>query len=422
MRFLPALAFGLLASALPAGDNWPEFRGPRGDGVSDATAVPTTWSEKENVRWKVLIHDKGWSSPVVWGDQVWVTTAEENGKKYYAVCVDRNTGNIVHDVHLFDEADPPKIKQFNTFASPTPAIEAGRLYAHFGTHGTACLDTATGKVLWDRRDLKCDHFRGPASSVAIFKDRLFLLFDGFDVQFMVCLEKSTGKTVWRKDRDLPYKKSGNAQTDGDFKKAFATASVFEVNGRPQVVSSAAIGTIAYDADTGEEVWRVITGGMNQASRPVLAHGLVYITAGHLGEMVAVKAGKTGDLTKTGVAWKLEKTGPTRPSPVVVGDLLFVVNDTGIAACLNAKTGKKLWSERLDGKFSASPVFAAGNVYFASENGKTFVVAAKPEFELVAENRLVAGCMGSPAVVGNDIILRTGARSETDYYLYCITKK
>ncbi len=414
---LAALALLLCVPAATA-DNWPQFRGPNGDGLSDAKQLPTKWSESDNIRWKTAIHDKGWSSPVVWKDQVWVTTAHEDGEKFYAVCLDRKSGKVVHDLHLFTESPPPKpnIKQYNSYASPTPAIEEGRIYAHFGTHGTACLDTATGKVIWERRDLKCDHFRGPASSPVIHKDNLILLFDGFDVQYVVCLNKRNGETVWRKDRTLPYSDTGRPMIDGDFKKAFATASVFVVNGKAQVVAPAAMGTIAYDLETGDEVWRVITGGMNESCRPILSNGLIYLNTGHTGNLLAVKAGHTGDLTKDGIAWRVDKLSATRPSPIVVGDLLFLVSDTGIPYCFDARTGRKHWQERFDGKFSASPVAAGETVYFPGENGKTYVVAASKEYKLVEVNVLESGCMASPAVAGNELFLRTKT------HLYCIAKK
>jgi outer membrane protein assembly factor BamB len=415
MPFRLGLAALLIASATFAADNWPQFRGPNGDGISDAKGIPTKWSETENVRWKVPVHDKGWSSPVVWKDQVWVTTAHEKGKEFFAVCLDRGTGKVIHDLHLFSEPDPTDISQYNSYASPTPYVEEGRVYVHFGSHGTACLDTATGKVIWKRTDLPCNHFRGPASSPVVYKDRLFLLFDGFDLQYVACLDKHTGKTLWKRDRDLPYQDTGKPDRDNDYKKAYATPSVFEVNGRPQVVAPAAMGTIAYDVETGEEVWRVIHDGMNEACRPILANGLIYLTAGSKAALWAVKAGGTGDLTRSGVAWRMGRAAPTKPSPLVLGELLFLVNDTGTASCLDAKTGKELWKESLDGKFSASPVYAGGNIYFASENGKTFVVAAEREFKLVETNKLDAGCMASPAVADGAIFLRTKT------HLYCIGK-
>lgn len=426
-----SLSLLFLACALPAGaaDNWPAFRGPTGDGVSTAKNVPTTWTETENVRWKTPIHDKGWSSPVVWGDQVWLTTARADGTKYFAVCLDKNTGSVVHDIPLFDAAKPANTAQYNSYASPTPAVEEGRVYVHFGSYGTACLDAKTGRPVWKRTDLPCDHFRGPASSPVVYKDKLFLLFDGFDQQYVACLDKNTGDTIWRKDRKLPY------PDNGDFKKAYATPAVFEIDGKAQVVCSAAMGVIAHDVATGDEVWRVVTDGMNQACRPVLAHGLIYLTIGHKQGLIAVTAGRTGDLTKDGIAWRLDKVGATRPSPLVVGDLLFMVNDNGILFCLDAKTGKKHWDERLQGKFSASPVLAGGMIYALSEDGKVFVVEAKKEYNRVAVNALDAAgpvvhtakpifeikkddlrCMASPAVVDGALFLRTAT------HLYCVGKK
>jgi len=410
LRTFALLALAVGVTSVTAGENWPQFRGPTGDGISDSKVVPTKWGEGEKVRWKVAVHDKGWSSPVVWGNRVWVTTAEEGGKAYYAVALDRKTGAVIHDLKLFTEENPPDIRQFNSYATPTPYLEENRVYAHFGSHGTACLDASTGKVLWQRRDLPCNHWRGPAASPVVFEDKLFLQFDGYDRQYTACLNKANGETIWQKDHDLPY------PNNGDLKKAFATPAVFTINGKPQVVCSAAMGTLGYDANNGAEIWRVIHGGMNEACRPILAHDLIYLTTGHTAGLIAVKAGKTGDLTKDGVAWKFEKVAPTRPSPLVVGDLAYFVNDTGTAFCLEAKTGKQVWKESLDGKFSASPIFAAGNLYFLNEAGKAFVVAAGREYKPLETNKLDAGCRASPAVAGEELFIRTTT------HLYCIAGK
>jgi outer membrane protein assembly factor BamB len=414
MRFLSALTLFLSLTLFSlAADDWNQFRGPTGDGVAPAGSnPPIKWSEKENVRWKTAIHDKGWSSPVVWGDKVWVTTADEMGKSFYVLGLDVTTGKVLHDLHLFDLAaddmnEPKDIRQYNSYASPTPFVEEGRLYAHFGSHGTVCLDTKTGEKIWERRNILVNHFRGPASSAVVYKDWLFLTFDGFDQQFVMCLNKKTGDTIWRKDRALPYQNTGNPMRDNDYKKGFATPAVFEIDGKPQLVSSAAMGTIAYDPATGEELWRVITDGMNQACRPILAHGLIYLTAGSKSSLFAVKAGLAGDLTKTGVAWKFDRSAPTKSSPVVVGDLVYFVNDGGVPHCLDAKTGRVVWKEgSFGGKFAASPIYAGGHIYFCGENGKTYVIEPGKEFKQVAANPLDSGCLASPAVVGNALILRT----------------
>lgn len=441
MRFcLPIVAAFLTSLAAPAADNWPAFRGPNDDGTSDARNIPTEFSETQNVRWKTPIHGKGWSSPVVWGNQVWVTTADEEGvdpkvqpprtggtviavqrATFYAVGVDRKTGKVIHDVKLRAEDKPAYCIPFNSYASPTPVIEEGRLYAHFGSHGTWCVDTTTGKVLWERIDLKCNHFRGPASSPILYKNLLILIFDGFDFQYVAALDKATGKTVWKQDRNIKYKSD-----NGDYKKAYATARVIEVNGKPELVCPSAENTIAYDPMTGAELWRVVHTKrmtMNGASRPIAGHGLVYLTSGHPAELLAVKQGVTGTVPKESIAWETDKSVPSRPSLLLVGDLLFMVSDGGIASCLEAKTGKVVWSERLDGEYSASPVCVAGNIYLANQTGKVSVVAADRKFTLVAVNKLdvtgapsPAGFMASPAVAGDAMFLRTRAN------LYCIGQK
>ena len=409
---MPAHALlAALALAAPPAD-WPEYRGPTGDGVAPAGSnPPAAWSETENVVWKVPVHGRGWSSPVVAGDQVWLTTATDAGTELFAVCFDRATGRVAHDVKLFTVPDPPDIRQYNTYASPTPALAGGFLYAHFGSAGTACVETATGRVVWTRTDLPCDHFRGAASSAVVFAGKLYLQLDGFDRQYAVALDALTGKTVWQKDRKLPY------PANGDLKKAFATPAIITLNGKPELVSSAAVGTLGLDPATGDELWRVVHGGMNEACRPVFADGLIYLTTGHTQTFVAVKAGLRGDLTETGVAWRFTKEAPSRPSPVVAGGFLYYVNDKGVAGCLDAKTGAVKWQERLGQGCSASPVLAGGRLYFAGEKGKTAVVAADPTGCSVLEtNTLAGGCKASPAVSGDLLFLRT------ETHLYCLGRK
>src|SRR5262245_30053962 len=211
---------GLLAASsltVRAGENWPNFHGPTNNSQSDAKDLPLTWSETENVVWKTPIHDSGWSSPVIWGNQLWLTTATDDGKASFALCVDRESGRILHDLKLFDNENPEDTRKYNSFASPSPAIEAGRVYVHFGSYGTACLDTKTANVVWTRRDLPCRHWRGPGSSPIIYKNLLIVHFDGYDYQYAVALEKTTGKTVWKNERQVNY-----GTDDGDVKKAFAT--------------------------------------------------------------------------------------------------------------------------------------------------------------------------------------------------------
>jgi len=419
IRFTLATCLFVTLTALSA-DNWPEFRGPYGNGRSDATNLPVTWSETQNVRWKTAIHDKGWSSPVVWGNQVWLTTATEEGDKCYAVAVDRETGKVVHNVLLFEVRlspvkgkNPPSIAApyeqwatFNSYASPTAAVEEGRVYVHFGSTGTACLDTATGKVLWKRTDLECCHHRGAGSSPVLFEDLVILTFDGFDVQYLVALNKTTGDTVWKRDRNFH-----SEEKNGDLKKAYATPLVVKVKNRPLLISPSAEATAAYEPKTGEEVWRVVHSGMNASLRPVFGQGLVFTGGSDGGKsLVAVRPDGTGDVTKTHTEWAHVKgAAPNRSSFLLAGDKLLMVNSGGIATCVSAKDGKELGRERLDskgGQFWASPIFAEGKWYAFDDKGHGFVLAADEKLTVLATNKLEAGCRASPAAVGSALYVRT----------------
>jgi outer membrane protein assembly factor BamB len=404
-RFLILFVILLFTSLSAAGENWPQFRGPHGDNRADDAKLPLTWSENKNIVWKTAIHDKGWSSPVVWGDQIWLTTARADGKELFAVCVDRDSGKVRHDVKVFDVENPSKLwAGYNSFASPTPAIEAGRVFVHFGTYGTACLDTATGKTLWQRRDLHCDHWRGAASSPILFGDLLFLTFDGHDKQYVVALNKHNGDTVWQKDRDIDYK-----TTDGDFKKAFSTPAIRIVDGEPQLISSAAAATIAYDPKTGAELWKVYHGGMNVTAPPLYGQGKAFLCTGDGGlRLLAVRPNGRGDITATHIAWKAKNKNsvPSRSSPILVGDLLYMVHESGMVSCLEAETGELVWQERLGGKFWASPLYANGRLYFFDEDGQGHVLATGRTWKKPATNKLNDGCRASPAVSGKALFVRT----------------
>ena len=410
-------------TALRAGENWPQFRGPRGDGISDAKALPLSWSETNNVVWKTPIHGRSWSSPVVWGNQVWVTTANDDGTELFAVCLARDTGKVVHDLKLFQLAKQTDIRKFNTYASPTPVLEDGRLYVTFGSPGTACVDTKTGKILWERRDLECNHFRGAGSSPVIFENLMFMNFDGSDHQFIIALDKKSGSTVWRKDRSVDYKDldaNGKPQADGDYRKAFSTPHVAMLDGQAVLISQGAKAAYAYAPRDGRELWRVEERTSHSASsQPVSGHGLVILATGwSKGQLLAIKPGKTGDVLDVNVtdapadqqlqiAWKSKRNVPRKPSMLLVNDLLFAIEDEGgIVACYEAKSGTEVWRERVGGNHSASPLCAGGKIYFFTEDGKTTVIEAGRQFKKLAESKLDDGFMASPAVSGKSLILRT----------------
>lgn len=426
MKFLRALFLTVtigFATQLQGGENWPQFRGPNGDGLSAAKGLPLTWSETNNVKWKTAIHGRAWSSPVVWGKQVWLTTATEDGKQLSAICVDGETGKIIHDVKLFDVDAPQFAHKFNTYGSPTPVIEEGRVYVTFGSPGTACLDTETAKVIWERRDFECNHYRGAGSSPILYENLLLMHFDGSDKQYVVALDKSTGKTRWRRDRSIDYKDllpDGKPEAEGDWRKAFATPHVAMIGGQPVMVSIGAKATYGYDPVPGLELWRVEDRASHSGStRPVVVDDLiVYPTGFGRAQLLAIRNGARGEVIdvnkpepadankKLKLEWKATKGIPNKPSLQRVGDLLFTVNDGGVASCLELATGKEIWNERVGGNYSASPIAADGRIYFCNEEGKTVVVAAAREFKILAENKLDEGFMASPAVMGNTLILRT----------------
>lgn len=394
--------WGLVAVApAAAAESWNQFRGPRGDGRTSAR-LPLEWSEERNVRWKTALPGRAWASPVEADGRIWLANATADGRRLSLLCVDAASGRIARDVTLFEPSEPAYAHPYNSHASPTPVVVAGRVFVHFGSAGTACVAADTGAILWSRQDLPCDHHRGPGSSPIPFEHLLIVNFDGFDRQYVVALDRGTGRTAWKSDRSIDY---GSA--DGDLKKAYGTPLVLEHAGRLQLVSPAAAGTVAYDPRTGAELWKVRHGGYNTASRPLFTHGLVVLAMEGGDRLLAVRPDGGGDVTPTHVAWRFGKSTPTRPSPTVVGDHLYLVGDTGIFSCLDVRTGAARWQERRTGRHSASPVEAAGRLYACDEDGTTVVVAADPErFTVLAENRLDAGCMASPAVVGDDLVLRT----------------
>jgi outer membrane protein assembly factor BamB len=391
--------------------DWPQFRGPRGDGHSFTNELPTQFNDKEKVRWKTPVLGKAWSSPIMGGSLIWLSNANEEGTELSVVTIEKETGKVVRNEVLFHVAEPQFCHKFNSYASPTPVLEGDRVYVTFGSPGTACLDAKTGKKIWERTDFVCNHFRAAGSSPILYKNLLIMNFDGSDHQFVVALNKETGDTVWQAERSVDFQDldaEGKPKAEGDYRKGFSTPHVFEWEGKAILLSSGAKAHYAYDPMTGKELWRIDEHASHSpCTRPVIGHGLAFIPTGHgKSGLVALKLGGQGVLESSQIAWRMEKTYPNKPSVTLVDDLLFVINDAGIASCLDAKTGSKVWSERLGGNFSASPIVANKRLYVGNEEGKFFVFEASREFKLLAENEFEDGFMASPAVSDSALYLRS----------------
>ena len=388
---------------------WPEFRGPRGDGHAVSKQLPETWNEQHHVRFKVKVPGLGWSTPVIHGDQVWLTTASPDGHDLRVICLDRNEGHKIHERVLFQIPTPEPRNQLNSYASPSPVIETGRVYVHFGTYGVACLDTATGVQVWARRDLLVDHQEGPGSSMVLYKKLLVCHYDGRDQQYVVALDKQTGRTVWRTERSI------DMSSVGDFaRKAFTTPTVVRGAGVDWLISPSAQGCYAYDPRNGRELWHVRYSGFSAVPRPVVRDDLAYVVTDFAKpHVLAVRLGGKGDITSTHLAWKHTRNGPSTPSPILVEDLLYTVSDRGILSCLDALRGDLVWRERLGGSFCASPVASGTRVYFCDREGRTTVIQSGRTFQRLALNKLQQGLMASPAAAGDELYLRTRD------YLYCI---
>ncbi len=417
---LVLMAFGRLAARA----DWPEFRGPRGDGnvsaPGDAHPIgfPLHWSETNNIKWKTEVPHRGWSTPVVLDGQVWLTTATLEGHDYFAICVDAETGKVRFNERVFHTDNPEPLgngASMNCYATPSSFIEPGRVYVHFGSAGTACLATGTGKVLWQRNDLPCRHYRGASSSLVSFENLVILTFDGADLQYLAALDKKTGATIWKTNRSVAWNDEnvpGPMAKDGDLRKAHSTPLIATVGGKPQMLSAGAKAAYGYDPRTGKELWKVQYADWSVAPRPIYDRGLAFFVTGLMKkELWAVKPDGQGDVTDTHVAWKLKTHVGKYASPILVDGLIYTAAEESFISCVEAATGQVVWTERIGGQYAASPIYADGRLYFFSQDGTTTVLKPGRTFEVLATNTLANGFMASPAVSGKAFYLRT----KTDLY-------
>jgi outer membrane protein assembly factor BamB len=391
--------------------NWTHFRGSNLDGISAAEKIPLKWDES-STKWKTETRGKGYSSPVIRGDKIWVTTASEDGKDLSALCLDFKTGSIIYDIKVFSPETVISKHSINTYASPTPCIEDGFVYVHYGSLGTACLKTTDGSVVWKRTDLKCNHVQGPGSSPILYKDLLILHYEGTDVRYIIALDKSTGKTVWKTDRpDKPYEPLPEIG-----RKAYITPIITNVKGRDLLISNGSAVCCAYDPLTGKEIWQVIGGAESTVPMVVTENGIIYFYTGFMvdeeapnyTEILAVNPDGQGDITATNILWKKrDNQNQTQIlTPVIKDGFIYTVNTKNFMMCIDAKTGAELWSERQMAPFHASPVYVDGVIWFFSTKGQVLAVKAGGKYEVIAKNQMDSGIWATPAILRNAVILRT----------------
>jgi len=403
-RNLAFLVLVVLSCAGVGAEDWPQFRGPTGQGHSSERGLPLDWSESRNVKWKTSVPGRGWSSPVVAGGRVWLTTSVKgNGASLRAVAYDVETGREAVNVEVFRLRSAELLNAKNSHASPTPIADGERVYVHFGAEGTAAL-TTSGEIVWKTR-LPYQSQHGNGGSPMLYGDLLILSCDGSDQAFVVALDKRTGKVRWKTWRRQPWD------------QAYSTPLLIRVGEQDQVVSVGAYRAAAYDPQTGKELWRVsYADGFSNVPRPVYGHGLVYIATGfQQPTLMAVRPDGSGDVTRTHVAWTLRRAAPLTPSPLIVGDEIYVVNDGGIASCLDARTGDTHWQQRLGGEYSASPLFADGRIYFLNEEGTATSIAPGKSFVRLATASIDGATLASIAVADGSLFIRS------DTHLYRIAK-
>jgi len=397
------------ASVLAQAEDWPQFRGPTGQGHATERGLPLEWSETKNIIWKTPVPGLGWSSPTVANGRVWLTTVVESKERrgrvsasLRALAFDIATGRELVNVEVFRLDDAGYVNPKNSRASPTPIVEGDRVFVHFGAEGTAALSTS-GEILWTTH-LRYESQHGNGGSPTLYRDLLIINCDGNGGDaYVVALDTASGKPRWKTARRRPAD------------QAYSTPLVITVGQEDQLVSVGAYRAAAYEPLTGQEIWRVSYGdGFSNVPRPVFGQGLVFIATGfQTPALMAVRPDGKGDVTRTHVAWTITRGAPYTPSPLLVGNDLYYVSDTGVLSLADAASGQIVWQQRLGGNYSASPVFVDGRIYFQSEEGMTTVIAPGREFRRLASNRLDGATLASMAVSGGSFFIRS------DSHLYRI---
>jgi outer membrane protein assembly factor BamB len=424
MNRLLLSSLGLLVPGLAGAADplpWPDRGGPTLNShapEAEARGLPVEWDEAsgKNLAWKIELAGLGHSTPVIGEGRLWVTSATEDGKEQFVYAIDPVSGKILLHEKLFDNPDPEPLGGavgVNTYASPSCVLEPGAVYVHFGSYGTARLDPATGKKVWERRDISCRHFRGPGSSPVLFEDLLLLTFDGIDRQFVTALDKNTGKTVWLTPRTTDFKDltaDGKPKLDGDLRKAYHTPALAKVGDRTQMISVGSRAAFGYDARTGAEIWTIEHDDYNASSRPLLAPGKVFVhTGSRSANLIALSLDEStrGNLTHgPKILWDRSAGNSDLSAPVLADGRIYLATPTGVLTCLDATSGKEVRSERIGGTYVPNLIVANGHLYAFNREGVCTVFKLGETFTKVAVNKLSGTFFSSPSVAGGALFIRS----------------
>jgi len=408
-------AFSAIVPQTATAENWPGFRGPGRQGISNEKNLPTQWNETSNIVWKTAIAGIGWSSPIVFGDRIFVTTATDEGASFRLLCLDRKTGAVLWDRQVLRQK-PGHKQVFNSYASSTPVTDGKNVYI-VAFDGSIAAVSMEGETVWMYRDFEYFSEHGLGVSPILYKELLIVAFDPsssgadsklgwqkpWDKAVILALDKKTGKVRWEGKRGLSQ-------------IAHVSPQILSVGGKDQLISSAGNAIQGFDPDTGERIWTVSSPGEGVVPSVVVGESLIFTASGFGDPAIrVVRAGGKGDVTKTHVAWESAEDVPKIPSMLYARPYLYLVTEAGVAKCFKAATGEVLWRERLGDRYSASPVWADGKIYFLSDKGTTTVIQEGAEFNVLAKNELDETCKASPAISQRNIFIRS------EKHLYCISQ-